>query len=129
MKSFQRGLQIALIIAVLPTPQACRGQSTYIFNNYIVGAPVFDSSGSRLSGTNYVAVLYGGVRPDSLQLGGNLFTLTPMTPVPFTFMLNGMAGYFRGGTVEVNSMPAGGFAWLQVRAWDARLGATYDEVV
>jgi len=130
MKSFRLSLAAGFIFAAVITPRACDAQSTYFFSNYLVGldAPVFDAAGSRLSGANYVAVLYGGPASSGLQLGGNFLSLTPMTPVPFTFMPNGLAGYFRGGTVEVNSMSPGGFAWLQVRAWDARLGATFDGV-
>ncbi len=131
MKSVQPNLLTVVILTVLLASRVSQGQSTYIFSNYIrpLDAPVFDASGNRLFGSNYVAVLYGGSSPDSLQLGGNLFTLAPMAPAPFTIMPNGLAGYFRGGGVEVNSVPAGGFAWLQVRAWDALLGATYDDAV
>jgi len=132
MKSFQFTFLSGLVLAALLTTRPCRAQSTYIFQNILfagLDAPVFDASGNRLSGTSYVAVLYGGPTQDTLQLGLNFLTLVPMAPVPFTFMPNGLAGYFGGGGVEVNSMPPGSFAWLQVRAWDARLGATYDDVV
>jgi hypothetical protein len=39
-------------------------------------------------------------------------------------------GYFLSTTsyLSVLAVPPNGFAWLQVRAWDARLGATYEEV-
>src|SRR6266571_5989858 len=124
MKLLEKNVLTMVILAALLTPRAGRTQSTFIFSNYSppVNAPVFDASGGRLSGTNYVAVLYGGPSPDSLQLGSN--------PVPFTFMPNGLTGYFRGsGSVEFDTVPCGGFAWLQVRAWDARLGSTYDDVV
>lgn len=40
------------------------------------------------------------------------------------------AGYFASGSgsLSVISVPPAGWAWLQVRAWDARLGITYEEV-
>jgi PEP-CTERM motif-containing protein len=106
-------------------------QSTFIFVNYAPGAdidaPVFDAAGNRLSGTNYLAILYGGPSPESLQPAS---TGNPvMSPVPFTYTPNGQEGYFgSGGFVIVNNVDCGAYAWLQVRAWDARLGATYDEV-
>jgi hypothetical protein len=106
-------------------------QASFIFANYVASvgldAPVFDADGNRLSGTNYVAVLYGGPTPDSLQPAkvGN----SDMVPVPFAYMPNGQAGYFgRGGGVEVENVPCGGTPWLQIVAWDARLGASYEDV-
>jgi hypothetical protein len=105
-------------------------QATFIFQNYHplgVNAPVFDSEGNRLSSTNYVAVLFGGPTPDSLILADA--GVGSMSPVPITAMFNNQAGYFsRAGQVYVDNAPAGGYAWLQVRAWDARLGSSYDEV-
>jgi len=49
----------------------CCGQSsTFAFQNIASGvdAPVYNADGTRLSGTNYVAVLYGGPSPDALTL-------------------------------------------------------------
>jgi hypothetical protein len=107
-------------------------QATFILSNYVPGAgldaPVFDASGSRLAGANYVAVVYGGATRDSLQpahVGSS-----DMPPIPFTYMPNGQSGYFAaGGGIIISDVPENGYAWLQVRAWDLRLGATYDDVV
>ena len=54
-----------------------------------------------------------------------------MTPTPFTFTVLHQGGYFfyDNGYVTIRTVPCGGFAWLQVRAWDARLGPTYESVV
>ena len=106
-------------------------QSTFGFFNYVpsvgLDAPVFDSDGNRLFGTDYLAILYGGPTPGSLEpaMVGN----GPMAPHPFTRIVNNEAGYFgQGGFVSIDNVECGAFAWLQVRAWDARLGATYDDV-
>lgn len=108
----------------------CWGQSTFTFSNYEppagIDAPVFDAFGNRLAGNNYVAVLYGGPTGDSLQLATAELGTASMSPVIF---LDGQfAGYFaRGGWVEIRNVPRGGSAWLQVRAWDVRLGTTYED--
>jgi hypothetical protein len=87
---------------------------------------VFDAAGNRLFGDNYVAVLYGGPSPDDLVLARA--GTASMEPVPFIRIYNGQGGYFaQGGEAMIPRYP-GGFAWLQVRAWDLRLGQTYDEV-
>ena len=112
---------------------AAVGQSSFVMQNVFLvpDAPVFDAAGTRLYGTYYVALLYGGATSDSL---GPAFTATApiATPAPFTFRVGGLAGYFFGGLVLVHSAGPGGcvgLAWLQVRAWDTRLGTTYEDVV
>jgi hypothetical protein len=119
----------ALLLAVALCGTAF-GQSEFVFWNYHplgVDAPVFDTMGNRLFGTHYVAVLYGGSTPDSLTIAQA--GTADMTPESFTAVFNGQSGYFaRGGHVSVPSVTTG-LAWLQVRAWDARLGSTYDDVV
>jgi len=107
-------------------------QATFRFSNYFpvagVDAPVFDAAGNRLSGPNYLAVLYGGFSSTSLSIA-SVGGLGDMAPVPFTFMADGQAGYFaRGGYVQIDSVFCGETAWLQVRAWDARLGSSYEAV-
>ena len=107
-------------------------QSTFVFVNYIQGAldaPVFDSNGNRLAGSDYVAMLYGGATTDSLGPAyGAGFQI--MSPEPFVYRLDLGGGYFgRPGYVTIYGVVPGGMAWLQVRAWDSRLGATYEDVV
>lgn len=107
-------------------------QSTFGFFNYVpsvgIDAPVFDAAGNRLFGSHYVAALYGGPTPDDLTVA--MAGLAPMQPSPFIRTFNGQTGYFaEGGFVQIDTVPSGGYAWLQVRAWDLRLGQTYEEVM
>ncbi len=89
-----------------------------------VNAPIFDSQGVPLAGTNYLAELYGAETPQSLTnttgyIGGNRLI------VPFRIQ-----GYLDSpGNLSVVKDVVGGLAWLQLRAWDARLGGTYEEAV
>jgi hypothetical protein len=110
--------------------QSAFSQATFFFRNFYdeeLDAPVFDAAGNRLSGDNYVAVLYGGPTPDSLELANA--GVGSMSPVPFTATFRGQAGYFsRAGQLNLSNVPELGYAWLQVRVWDTRIGPTYDEV-
>lgn len=102
-------------------------QSTFVFGNP-PSAPVFDAVGQRLFGTDYSALLYGGASPDSLVRPRNLERNELLAPAPFTRLLNGEAGYFFGGFaifLEPDTIPM----FVQVRAWDNRLGATYEDAV
>lgn len=93
----------------------------------VVNAPIFDSGGVALAGQAYLAELWGAVTPDSLT-PLTLFPQGGREIVPFL-----SDGYFiptatTGDLVALTVAPRG-WAWLQVRAWDARLGTTYEEAV
>jgi hypothetical protein len=98
--------------------------------NVSLDAPAFDAEGNRLSGTDYVAMLYGGPTADSLSPAFVALTSERMPSVPFALTYNGLAGYFAYANqfVSVEVTAAGAPAWVQVRAWDTRLGATYEDV-
>lgn len=107
------------------------GQGTFFLQNYSpsdgVNAPVFDAQSVPLAGSDYLAELWGGPTPDSLAPAVS-FGSRVMAP----FLTGRGAGYFQHMSVvdvEIPSVPGGAWAWLQVRAWDARLGATYEAVV
>jgi len=117
------------VLPVLILPGLLYGQGHFLPSNRygsLVDAPVYDALGHSLAGNNYLAEIYGSSAPGSLtplvQLGyGNTRLIMP-------FMTD---GYFRGsgaGFLSVLNIPPNGWAWLQVRAWDASLGATYEEV-
>jgi hypothetical protein len=136
MKTKLTALSVLLTSILLVLPNPSRGQSTFYFSNLVPGvgldAPVFDAEGTRLSSTSYVAMLYGGATPDSLQPAFDEVYFHNMEPVPFTYAPGGLAGYYRYfGYVQIGNVDAGtgASAWLQVRAWDVRLGETYEEVV
>ncbi|MCL5097578.1 MAG: hypothetical protein M1608_08630 [Candidatus Omnitrophica bacterium] len=107
------------------------GQSAFVFLNYDsregINAPVFDGNGNRLLGDNYVAMLYGGLTTDSLTPALSYSVGNPVMPaVPFTYTPNGLAGYFYYPGIVFFQNEA--TSWMQVRAWDTRLGASYEEV-
>ena len=83
-----------------------------------VDAPVFQPDGAvPLSGSNYVAQLYAGRTLDSIRPAGK----------PAFFQSGFSEGYFSGVQVLVPGLPVGSNAFLQVRAWDATQGRTYEE--
>jgi hypothetical protein len=53
-----------------------------------------------------------------------------VVPMPFTYVSPfGEAGYFNEPQIVfISNVEGNGNAWLQVRAWDVRLGASYDAV-
>lgn len=105
---------------------------TFGLDNYVidlgwpVDAPVFDAQGALLRGRpDYLAELWGGATPDSLA---------PAFDSDFwdrrrVFASFGRPGYFSSYAQTAVEGDANDSAWLQVRVWDTRLGATYEEVV
>ncbi|MCL5098977.1 MAG: hypothetical protein M1608_15865 [Candidatus Omnitrophica bacterium] len=110
---------IVILCLLIQCPYVSYGQGTYYFSNYVpslgLDSPVFASDGERLSGPNYLAALYAGPNMDSL-------TLVDTAP----FLTGAMAGYFRDPGQVFAPVAAGDFGWLQVTAWDARLGPTFE---
>jgi hypothetical protein len=122
-----------LMFVMLSVQSSSFARATYGFFNYVASvgldAPVFDTAGNRLSGSDYLALLYGGPTADDLHVARDSSISVPMEPVAFTYHPNGQTGYFGDpGYVQIDTVPCNGFAWLQVRVWDARRGNTYDEV-
>jgi len=110
------------------------GQGTFAFQNKTFGldAPVFDFWGNRLSGSIYRAELYGGITPETLQPARLLApsTIFSTQRVAAPFLEGNGAGYFIPNTaVWIWDVPDGALAWLQVRAWDTRVGATYEDAL
>lgn len=101
-------------------------QGTFIMSNYEpsdgLDAPIYDADGNRL-GTNYLALLYGGPTVDSLQ---PVLPPAPFSPYP---QFGRGPGYFWDDFRAVTNVVPGLYAWLQIVAWDRRLGSTYQEVV
>src|SRR6266850_6349873 len=108
---------------------AAQGQSSFAFRNlysvYGVDAPVFDARGVPLAGSNYLAELWGGATSDSLAPVVDVWQGNRREIISFV-----SDGYFSSASASLSvlTVPPGGWAWLQVRAWHARLGATYEEV-
>ena len=120
---------VGLLILVSATSMSyC--QSTFSFNIRPGGvdAPVFDAQGVPLAGSNYLVELYGGI--DSTSLSPTTDYYTGMRVMP-RFLTGIYAGYWQGNNASMTVWTpiAGMPSWLQVRAWDFRLGATYEEVV
>src|SRR2546426_10117973 len=132
--SVSKGLAASIRVSVAVTLAAfsagnfwCHAQQkwgSFVFQNYApfygIDAPVFDSNGNRLEGTNYLAMLYGASKDESTNA---LHALLPAQP----FLTGTNAGYFISAMdYEVPGVIPGDPAWLQVRAWDRRLGESYE---
>ncbi len=99
------------------------GGTVYLLN-YRSGtdldARIYDVDGTtRLQGSDFLAQLYAG------PVGGEL---RPMgQPVPFRSGAG--AGTLFGDTVLIRTVPAGERADVQIRAWEATAGATYETAI
>ena len=119
---------------------------TVNFSNHVPGlvdAPVtyFDFSSipakpAPLAGSNYVAQLYaapdyGGLTNQDNSGGDASANLAPMG-IPVPFGTGAQAGYWLpagDGTVAITNVEAGDYALVQVRIWDARASATYEQAL
>ncbi len=81
-------------------------------------APVFDvDATTRLSGSNFLAQLYAGPTAEWMRAAGS--------PVPFR--TGAFSGFFASRTVSIPNVPPVTPAFVQVRAWEAARGASYEE--
>ena len=114
-------------LATLSTLLPCQalGQSSFAFRNldFGVDAPVYNAFGIPLEGPGYLSELWGGPSVDSLSPAVQYSDWDTRLIVPF---LTG--GYVVPRDVVLTSVGPGHLAALQMRAWDASLGATYEEV-
>jgi hypothetical protein len=81
---------------------------------------VRDVSGTPLVGTNYLAQLYYGANPSSLN---------PVTdaPAPFRPATHSSPGTWTGGTRILWGFSPGQIVTLQVRVWDGTVAASYED--
>jgi hypothetical protein len=81
-------------------------------------APVFDIDGATpLNGQGFLAQLYGGASIEFLRPVGE----------PSPFHTGFQAGLFNSKIVVLPGSPPGSDAVIQVRAWDASRGSSYEE--
>ncbi len=88
-----------------------------------VNAPLYDWTGALLSGPDWRVELYGGAKSDSLS-PTVAFGLNTRVVVSLY-----RPGYFPGPGVVVPSVRPFDWAWLQVKVWNAQLGADYESAV
>ena len=90
------------------------------FSNASLRVPALATDGTTLlEGDGYLAQLYAGTSPESLQ---------PVAgAVPFA--TGAAAGYWRGGVRNIPFIPAGSPALLQVRVWETSAGPTFHEAL
>jgi hypothetical protein len=116
-------------IACLALCVGAFAQGTVNFNNSPAavggtGAPIFDVDGTtRLAGTAYLAQLFGGVDGSSLAPYG----------ATLTFRTGAGAGFFnttgQDTSRAIATVAPGVAAVIEVRAWEAAGGTSYDAAV
>jgi hypothetical protein len=127
------GFSLALGFMMACGLRHAAAQSSFAFRNYGPAwhgwpewqAPVLDWSGGYLAGPDWRAELYGGAVSTSLA------PLIDVYEGEREIIAFFRPGFFRSGkgVLSVFDVPDGGWAWLQVKVWDVRLGATFEEAV
>jgi hypothetical protein len=110
-----------LILSSLLAAVGVFAQGQVNFAPRVVGvydAPVFvtDVGGLRADGPAYLVQLYAGATQGNLAAVG----------APLPFRTGAAAGYWTATAVTINTVDATGNAFVQVRAWAASAGATYE---
>ena len=94
------------------------GGGTIVFDTATNNMPIFDIDGTtRLAGSNFVAQVYAGPTPDILRPLG----------APYYFRTGNLAGYLVAISRQIPDLPNGKTVYVQVRAWEAASGSTYEE--
>jgi hypothetical protein len=103
-------------------------QSSYRLLNFGVGwsAPVLDWQGDLLAGADWRAELYGGAVSQSLAPLVDISNHFARVIVPL-FAPGGFRSDRDG--LSVLDLSPHGWAWLQMKVWDVRLGATFEQAV
>jgi hypothetical protein len=117
MKAFP----IVLLICAGSMQAWAQGQISFGNRFSIAGidAPVFDTDcATRLAGAAYLAQVYAGRTPDSLSPVGWVMP----------FRTGERAGYIYGVVITIPNAIAD-LVYTQLRAWEARAGATFEEAV
>jgi len=109
-----------LIAALLLATASAMAQGTVNFRNKAtaagVNAPVLDTATGAPVTSAFMAQLYAGA------------TETSLSPVGAAVNFLGTAGLFSGGERRIEGIPAGGAAWIQVKAWDSAGGSSFEAV-
>jgi hypothetical protein len=102
------------------TAVAALAQGQFNFGNRVtvagIDAKVFDNSGAALEGTAYWAQAYVGMDAGSLAPVGS----------PVNFRTGAAAGYISSAIVTVDGIAGGTAVQLQMRAWEASGGNSYE---
>lgn len=113
--------RLLLASAFVAAAATAMAQGTVKFSNYStvdgINAPVFAPGGVKL-GSAYLGQLYAGPTADSL------------TPVGIGTGFKDAAGvgsgYIIGGTATIGNVAPGATAFIQLRAWEAAGGTSYE---
>ena len=125
-------MMLILLWGLVGTLTACGvfGQAKFWFINSWTSRgerqfyPVYDWLGNPLEGSNWLAELYGGPSPDSLSAAWGFEDERVLAMFP-------KGGLFIHPSEFIVLVHADdrGWAWLQVKVWDIRLGTTFEEAV
>jgi hypothetical protein len=114
---------ISLPAQVRVTESLLRGsfitfRNRFLRSGSVVEIPIYDVDGvTRLSGNSFVAQLYAGLTLSELHAIGQ----------PVSFGIGGSSGIFQSTTLPLPTSGPGSRAQVQVRVWQAAVGASYEE--
>ncbi len=115
-------MKLPLILAGLCLAAPTLAQGVLKFSNYStvdgIIAPVFDSDGVTRLGSAYYGQLYAGPAESSLAPIGSA--------IPFKDAGNVGSGFIIGGSVTVPTVPDYSKAFVQLRAWEASGGTSFE---
>ena len=115
--------KLLVLTSILALSGSALGQGTVNFVNFGAGLDGrVSTAAGMMAGSDYWGQLWAGPTADSMAAVG--------VPVAFRNTSAGApSGIVNGGSVTIDSIAAGGAAFVQLRAWAAASGSSWDEAV